>query len=208
MAIEVLQSQELDRNRANLYKILSVLYHYPTLETGEMIQQLKETLRNLDSQDIGLAEEMEEEFTFFKNDLTSLKVDHAKLFIGPFDILALPYSSVYLDNGRKIMGESSLEAVKFYQQAGLEINTDFKEAPDHIRAELEFMYYLIAKSLNGGEDNLFREQQKLFLLHHLGLWIKSFSDLVIERANTPFYRNLGKMTKNMMEKELQYVKTL
>ncbi|UTW70898.1 molecular chaperone TorD family protein [Anaerobacillus sp. HL2] len=49
----------------------------------------------------------------FRKDVTKLKVDFAKLFVGPFDVLAPPYSSVYLNEGRAVYGESTPRCSKY-----------------------------------------------------------------------------------------------
>ena len=65
-------------------------------------------------------------------DLEALTIDFARLFVGPYKLLAAPYGSVYLDSGRTTMGDSTLDVKSRYCEAGLNAATNFKEAPDHI----------------------------------------------------------------------------
>ncbi|HDH01197.1 MAG TPA: molecular chaperone TorD, partial [Nitrospirae bacterium] len=74
-----------------------------------------------------------------------LCVEYAKLFVGPFELLAPPYGSVYLDDGGRVMGDSTMRVIEAYQKEGLSGNDDFKDLPDHIAVEMEFMSYLIYK---------------------------------------------------------------
>ncbi|MFN2356106.1 MAG: molecular chaperone, partial [Desulfopila sp.] len=69
-----------------------------------------------------------------------LLVEYARLFVGPFELLAPPYGSVYLETGRRLMGDSTIAVQHMYTNAGLTL--DVQEAPDHIALELEFMHYL------------------------------------------------------------------
>ena len=45
------------------------------------------------------------------------------------------------------MGDSTMDVRMRYGDARLELAADFKEAPDHIAAELEFMHFLIFKEI-------------------------------------------------------------
>jgi len=76
-------------------------------------------------------------------ELQPLQVEYARLFVGPFHVEAPPYGSVYLETNGRLMGESTIAVKKFYQKYGLELDQDFSELPDHISAELEFVYYLL-----------------------------------------------------------------
>jgi putative dimethyl sulfoxide reductase chaperone len=74
--------------------------------------------------------------------LEALPVDYTRLFIGPFSPLAPPYESVY--RGGEVMGASTAAVMGLYRMAGFDLSGDFHEAPDHIAAELEFVYVLQA----------------------------------------------------------------
>lgn len=144
-------------------------------------------------------------------DLEPLKVDFAKLFVGPFKLLAAPYGSVYLEGERKMMGDSTLDARSRYREAGLDTAKNFKDAPDHISAELEFMYYLIFKELEAFADSDtetamgFIQKQKSFLEDHLLAWVPEFAGQIIENAQNPFYPNLAKATESFLQENYQVV---
>lgn len=130
-----------------------------------------------------------------------LKVDYARLFVGPYNLMAPPYGSVYLENERLLMGNSTADVQKRYEEAGLDVATGFKDAPDHIAAELEFMHFLIFKemeAINQGDVknivNYFLNQQS-FLEDHLGAWMSEFAGNVADNAKTPFYQNLARATE-------------
>ena len=88
---------------------------------------------------------------------------------------------------------------------------DFKEAPDHITAELEFMYYLIFKEIEAFSNSDpetaigFIQKQKSFLEDHLMAWVPEFAVDIIENAETSFYQNLAKTTETFLKQNYQVV---
>lgn len=79
-----------------------------------------------------------------------LKVEYTRLFLGPFSIPAPPYGSMYLEHTDHLMTESTMHAQRWYESEGMEV--DIPEVPDHIRIELEFMYYLVYKEWDCAQD--------------------------------------------------------
>jgi TorA maturation chaperone TorD len=130
-------------------------------------------------------------------DAETLMVEHARLFVGPNRVVAPPYGSVYLEEGRRVMGDSTLEVLQAYREAGLRLDPDFKELPDHIAAELEFLYYLTAKALGadaseqGAEAARPRTAREAFLDRHLRKWVAPFCERILEGSEQPFYRALA-----------------
>jgi TorA maturation chaperone TorD len=125
--------------------------------------------------------------------------------------LATPYGSVYLDGERKMMGGSTLDVRSRYREAGLDTAKNFKDAPDHISAELEFMYYLIFKEIEAFAESDteaamgFIQKQKSFLEDHLMAWVPEFAKNIIENAENPFYPNLAKATESFLQENYQIV---
>ena len=198
--METNKTQNLDMARADIYKAVSLLFYQPSDEMGDYLIHLKDCLQELYPELAPIVDKMQTSLSLAKNDLTQLQVDHAKLFIGPFDVLAIPYSSVYLDGQRQVMGDSTLKVLEYYQEAGLELSGDINEVPDHISLELEFMYYVTFKALETG-DKEFIAKRNRFLEEHLGLWVNPFTNFIIERAETDFYKNLGLITKEFIGAE-------
>jgi TorA maturation chaperone TorD len=126
-----------------------------------------------------------------------LSVEYARLFVGPYNLAAPPYGSVYLDGGRKVMGDSTMEVMRLYQREGLTIDNEFKELPDHISVELEFMYYLAYKKVKVLEAPESRdiqrltETQGLFLNKFLKPWVPLFCDEIRKGTDNEFYRALA-----------------
>ena len=86
-------------------------------------------------------------------DEEELLVEYARLLVGPNELPAPPYGSVYLEEGRKVMGESTARVMEFYKAEGLSMNEQFQNLPDHITAEMEFMYYLAYHEVEALEKN-------------------------------------------------------
>ena len=149
-----------------------------------------------------------------RDGLEYLKVDHARLFVGPFNLMAPPYGSVYLEGERRVMGASTADVQERYKAAGLDMSVDFKDAPDHIAAELEFMHFLIFKEIkassqsdvNGIVTSLLNQQS--FLEIHLGAWVSEFAANVIDNAKTSFYRNLARATEAFLGYDYQKISSV
>lgn len=87
-----------------------------------------------------------------------------------------------------------------YEKGGFDIAEDFRELPDHIAAELEFLYLLLFReSRAGGADAA--SLKKRFLEEHLGRWAGPFTDAVQAGAQCAFYRELGDLTHRFVAME-------
>jgi len=141
--------------------------------------------------------------------LDRVAIDHARLFVGPYSLLAPPYGSVYLDGERKLMGDSTLDAARRYRESGLELANGFSEAPDHIAVELEFMHYLVCKecaAIERSEQESVMEwlaRQQGFLEVHLGVWVPEFVEEVRKAAETNFYRMLAICTRALIRQDIE-----
>ncbi len=140
MKVEHFLRRELKRKDA--YQLLSACYYLPEEETLGKLVQLEEAMDSDYAKAAEHVSNMREE-----TDIGQLVIDFSRLFVGPFKLLAPPYGSVYLEGGRRIMGNSTLDAHDRYREVGLDISGDLKEVPDHIAIELEFMYYLVLKEI-------------------------------------------------------------
>lgn len=120
-----------------------------------------------------------------------LLIEYSKLFIGPYHLLAPPYGSYYLENGR-LMGDSTVEVERFYDKAGLVISDEFKDLPDHILAELEFLEYLLYKQYDAliNQNGQLNEYQNLFMnftLVYFTSWVNDFVIKLLNATENNFY---------------------
>jgi TorA maturation chaperone TorD len=199
-----------ESSRMAAFRLLSDCYFLPDPGLSEKLGNLESNLAIMCEPAAEWIRNMREEFEAGA-DLEPLKIDFSKLFVGPYKLLAAPYGSVYLDSERKIMGDSTLDVKNRYRQAGLHTAGNFKDAPDHITAELEFMYYLIFREIeafaNSDTETAigFIQKQKSFLEDHLMAWVPEFANSIIENAENAFYPNLAKATEMFLKANYKIV---
>ncbi len=185
--------------RRDSYKLLSECYYLPDEKLIKILNGLEKSQGELPSGIVKTIPGI--------GDVESLKVDYSKLFVGPYGLLAPPYGSMYLEDSRMVMGNSTMDVKNKYEEEGLDIG--LKEAPDHIAIELEFIYFLIFKEIeairnsDSGNTARYLEKQKVFLETHLGTWVSEFADNVVVNARTEFYKNLARLTKSFVKKDLK-----
>ena len=202
-----------ESSRMKAFRLLSDCYFIPEPGLSEKLEELASNMAHVCQAAAESIQKMLKQFRA-SADLESIRVDYAKLFVGPYNLLAAPYGSVYLDRERQMMGDSTLDVKSRYREAGLDTAQNFKDAPDHISAELEFMYYLIFKEIEAFAESDtetamgFIQKQKSFLEDHLMAWVPKFADNIIKNAGNPFYANLASATKAFLEETYQAVCTL
>jgi len=119
-----------------------------------------------------------------------ISIEHARLFLGPFEIVVPPWASLYLEEDRRIMGAVSQQAARAYAEAGLAPADDLREAPDHVTHELEFMYFLaFQESTEPGEE--WRARRARFWRDHLGRWLPQLGARLAESSTHPYYKSLA-----------------
>lgn len=136
-----------------------------------------------------------------------LLVDYTRLFLGPSQVMAKPYGSAWLDTLALTMGDSTLAVTGLYREGGFEIDEAFQELPDHIAAELEFLYLLTFRENRARRDGdtqgleAAADLKRRFLNEHLGAWVGPFSAAVKAGAETDFYRALADLTDAFVRRE-------
>ncbi len=187
--------------RRDAYKLLADCYHLPD-------EKLIAELSGLDTKMGGIVADLADLRPGI-SDIGALVIDYSKLFVGPYELLASPYGSIYLEDKSQVMGNSTLDVKKRYAEEGLDIG--LKEAPDHVAIELEFMYVLVFQEItafnNHDFNNMTRYQskQEAFLKTHLGVWVSDFTSKVTENTETVFYKNLARLTNFFVIEDLKYL---
>lgn len=194
---------------ADIYRLLSACYYQPEdafLQEnvfGQMASALALTLPQEESQADKLAT------AFNHAGVDNLLLDYTRLFLGPFGILAKPYGSIYLDGEKQVMGDSTMRALSLYREGGFDLDESFREAPDHVAVELEFLYLLTHRI---GEARLSGDQaetarltglKRQFLGEHLGRWIGNFADKVRAGAETDYFRELAELTQRFVQNDIR-----
>lgn len=194
---------------ATAYRLLSACYYQPeeAFVEEDLFGQLSEALAVAFPQAVPVAERLSSSFRVLGVD--HLLLDYTRLFLGPFGILAKPYGSIYLDGERQVMGESTMRTLELYRQVGFDVDDDFREAPDHVAVELEFLYLLTQLTAMKMAEGDTVEVERLsalkrqFLDEHLGRWLGIFTDKVRTGTETDFYRDLAVVTLGFVQHDSQ-----
>lgn len=190
-SLDVATVIEAEKRRATTYRLLGALFHQPTNQPDAPLEATDPVAIDVDK----LREAMP--------DSKSLRLDHAQLFVGPFDLTAPPYESVYADDESRVMTDTTAEVQAEYHEAGVEIDID--EPADHIAAELEFVSLLVEterEAIAAGEFEAaehYLDRQYAFLISHLGRWMSELAENMQTHADTEYYRVLADETQAFVE---------
>ena len=91
----------------------------------------------------------------------TLLVDYTRLFLGPPQPLARPHGSFWLTGETTLMQDATMAVLDLYQEGGFELDDEFREVPDHVAVELEFLYLLIFKRNEAQRAGLARRPRLL-----------------------------------------------
>ena len=186
------------RTKEKCFRLLSACFYEPQKKMfleEDLFKNLTENLKQVCPDAADFSSNMERSIHNYKEE--DLSVEYAKLFVGPFELLAPPYGSVYLDDGGRVMGDSTMKVIEAYQREGLSKNDDFKDLPDHIVVEMEFMSYLLFKereALEKSDSDAVKEyadKQEDFLSNSIRPWIPQFCSRIKEGTENEFYRSLA-----------------
>ena len=212
------EQRAVERSIARLliYRQLARFFSYPDVDlvnflSGEEMEEYAECCRCLGiepDKSIGEIISWLHECSDLQTALRELEVEYTRLFITAYPrIPAPPYASIYLEDDRLVWGDSAVEALQMYKEAGLKMSDDFHDVPDHIAAELEFVSYLISSELKAKEE---KDNERLlkvlsiqerFLTDHLLKWTSSFFNRVIESTRSHFYHEICVLASKLMEAE-------
>lgn len=141
--------------------------------------------------------------------LQDLLVDYTRLFQGSPQALVRPYASAWLGGQPEMLPESTQALLGLYAQGGFEMADDFRDLPDHVAVELEFLYLLNHRhNLAHAEGDTPGMQataklRQAFLDDHLGRWLDRFCAALAAHAQCSFYRELAGITALFVRQEGQ-----
>lgn len=208
---------ELSIARLLIYGQLARSFSYPDADLvsfflSEEIDEYAECYRHLgieQNDGIGKIISWLRERSDQKTAIRELEVEYTRLFITAYPrIPAPPYASIYLEDDWLVWGNTTVETLKIYREAGLKVSDDFRDVPDHIAAELEFVSYLISSQLKASEKGNNERLSKMlsiqerFLADHLLKWSISFFDIVVESTGSTFYRESSALARKFMKAEI------
>ena len=200
--------QENGTARENLCRFLAACYYQPGPEFAEekVFDSMLDAAMRIHPDLAERARRLAEEFSADGPD--TLLLDYARLFLGPSQIIAKPYGSAWLEGEKTVMGDSTMAVLGLYHEGGFEVDDDFRELPDHIAAELEFLYLLIYRENHAHRASEPESPASVaalrtrFLNEHLGSWIAPFTAAVKAGARSDFYRELAELTDSFVKMEM------
>lgn len=207
---EVTSIDSLERQAAAFSLVSTVLRVSPEREWLESIvaNEVFEELPYASTQQACLqGQSMLKSWTehYSEHSLDECYSDHMNLFIGPGKSLAPPWESTYAVNGEGLLFQKeTLEVRKWYRAFGLQIDNLYHEPDDHIAYELEFVATLAGqaaealRTVDTSKGNQLIQAQKEFLETHLLIWAFEWCELMIQKAQTDFYRGIAYLVKGFL----------
>ena len=205
--------EQATRSRAACYRYLSGCYCLPEGEflSPDDLAGFGGVLAAIGSEAADKPQAMAETLEATEQD--EMRIEYSRLFVGPFKLPAPPYGSVYLDDGRRLMGDSTIDVVRRYREAGVDVDPVQEDVPDHIAIELEFMAYLVhmqEEATTAGDSDALRDaldKQIGFLERHLCAWVPEFATNVRAESESAFYTDLADATETFLAEDLARVRT-
>lgn len=199
--------------QTELWRFLSACYYEPCLEFQEerLFDSIVEVASAISTQLAERAVAMRTAFA--KENLESLLVDYTRLFLGPMQALASPYEFSWTSAPASTDETPEPPITQLYAQAGFEMGPDIQDRPDHVAIELECLYALsfqvIANQQPDGPApvNPVANLRTTLLVDHLGVWVPRLADAMEAAARTDFYRELAKLTRDLLALELASVQS-
>lgn len=214
--------------RSDVYKLLSLVYKYPTPDlfeayrSGEFLSELFDAMSMLPHLK-PIAEDRAGWLEAAGKDLKGLTLPNFESqYISTFDVgmpqpPCPPYEGVF----REGVERTSLlvEVSGFYHHFGLKMNPEEgkREQPDHLSVELEFLHFLTFKEGqmrskgDEGDHDLLRGYvlaQKDFLERHLATWLQKFTEKMQKSSANPLFAKFAELTAQVASAELDHVRAM
>ncbi len=209
--------RETLKYRATIYRFLSLALSYLD---DKLFKELKGLLDKVSEAYLSLNIPESEIIDQFKNDVSNdektvlrcLRQEYTRLFITSIPLPCPPYESAVLEG--RLAGESTTDVLKYYHKLNLEVSDEFKDMPDHIAAELEFLSYttlILLELLKNGkakEAAQIAEVQSSFLKEHLFRWAGKLAGCIIKNSKVNFYKGIARLLINFVEWERRFIEEL
>lgn len=143
--------------------------------------------------------------------IKQLKEEYNRLFVGPNALPAPLWESVYLSREHLLFDEVTLEVRKCYRQYGLSFIRESSEPDDHIVLELEFLSYLIQKTLDSKDVAAKKElldDQYSFLFNHLLKWCPLFCEALSNSTSFKLYQGAALLLIEYLNLEKELIPAL
>lgn len=137
-------------------------------------------------------------------DLGALSDEYTRLFLGPKDLIAPPWESVYRGTERALFQESTLAVRKWYEQYGFEPAQLLRYPDDHISLMMHFLALLCERAVSALEEEkeeTYRDAmaaQLLFEQNHLMNWLDAYASDMEKSETNLFYPQFTKAVADMV----------
>ncbi|VEI76775.1 Twin-arginine leader-binding protein DmsD [Mannheimia haemolytica] len=168
-------------------RLLGTLFYYSPNE--QQSQTVLSLFSAPDWQQQWFIQHLETQDLIAKGLKQNLPRDYQVLFIGPNELAAPPWSSVYLDKESVIFGESLLNLRAFLQKHRIIFSLGTNEPEDHFGLMLMLSAYLAEN-----KPELLAEYLEGYLLN----WAYRYLDLLSVQQDYPFYQGLALLAKDTL----------
>jgi|CXWL01.1.fsa_nt_gi TorA maturation chaperone TorD len=145
-----------------------------------------------------------------------LRREFMNVFKIPGPQYVTPYESVFRD-GREVegqvvrgllMGPSAVDVQRWYRLAAVDVSDVYKDLPDHIALQLNFLAHLCGKEdefiADNDETHLQRawEMERDFLMAHVVSWIPALRDRIHEKCQHRYLRAVADSAVRFTRRDL------
>ncbi len=137
---------------------------------------------------------------------------YSRLFLAP-PFPAPLNAGIQMDGA--LMGQSTVEMERFYQRHGLTRDREFRDLPDHLALQLQFVAFLHAKAAEtedpeergaiAGDARYFVRQ---LMLSWFPEWLKQLDEAVAHLPTADAWRQLGRVTRDVLEADVAHLEAL
>jgi len=196
-ALEILRNVFIEEPKKEFLALMQkedFLGHFPFNDCNDLISEGIELINSyMNTTDVA---NNEAEFN-------KLHWDFTKLFVGPFELPAPPWESMYVKHDQMLFQQTTKDVENFYKRFQIGVGENNNEASDHIGLQLDFIYHLtrwtyeVLTTKNEVNRYLLSEQLRFYKLH-LNKFYKQFTNNVIAHAQTDYYRGFGKVLQGYL----------
>lgn len=119
--------------------------------------------------------------------LDELETEYVRLFIaGAGGVVAPLYASCHQGDAPQVMGKSAQSMQSRLIEAGLAVDTDSNEPPDHLSIELEYLYNRLGRAWLD-DDSTLESEARAFARGEMLPWVRRFRDTLAGGTPHPAY---------------------
>ena len=140
--------------------------------------------------------------------VTKLRDEYTKLFIGPGELQAGPWESLYVSNKKQIFDENTLAVRNFYRVNGFLPVEYPRVADDHLALECAFMAKIGQRVLEATDNEKVKQAiqvSRQFLNEHLLVWMPVYFDKLREDGYSNFFSAMVEFALEYMKADAEFL---